>query len=102
MYPIPNAMPAPIAISIAAISSALPCALRKRIRANAPPIATPAPILPATKVITDATTKGISVTTMKKRFAERMRKLITHEYTNPETSAAAAMIKNCDGVTTEE
>ena len=72
----PKAMPAPIATRIAAISSALPGAERKRISPKALPTATPAPMLPLTKQITDATTSGSSDTTRKKRFDERMEKLM--------------------------
>ena len=48
-------------------------------------------MLPLTKQITDATTSGSSDTTRKKRFDERMEKLMIQAYTTPETSAAAAI-----------
>ena len=94
----PNAMPAPMAIRIAANSSALPCALRKRINPNAPPIATPAPMLPLTKVITVATIRGSKVVTRKKRLVEWIRYERIQENASPARSAAPAIRKNCAAV----
>ena len=65
-----------MAISTAAISSALPGAERKRISPKAPPMATPAPMLPLTKQITEPTTSGSRAMTRKKRLDERTEKLM--------------------------
>ena len=89
-------------MSIDAISSDVPCAERNLIRLNAPPIATPAPILPFTKVITAATMNGISDTTIKNLFVERTLNDIKNAYINPDTIATAAIVKNSDVVTDEE
>ena len=56
-------------------------------------------MLPLTKQITDATTSGSSDTTRKKRFDERMEKLMIQAYTTPETSAAAAISTTAAGET---
>ena len=75
----PKAMPEPMDTRIAAISSALPWADLKRISPKAPPMATPAPMLPFTNVMTALTTKGIMALTMKTRFVDRTRKLMIQE-----------------------
>ena len=59
-------------------------------------------MLPLTKVMTAATTKGIMAATMKKRLVERTRKDRIQAYTRPDSRAAAAMRKNWDVVTVAE
>ena len=98
----PKATPAAAAIRMAAISSALPGAERKRVSVKAPPKATPAPMLPFTKVSTVPTTKGSTELTIKKRRLARTRKDIIQENSTPESRDASAMIKNCPGVTRAE
>ena len=79
---------------MAAISSELPGALLKRMSPKAPPTATPAPIFPFTKVMTDATISGMRDVTRKKRLVDLMEKLMIHPYMMPAIRVTPAIVKN--------